>query len=53
MEEFLGHLIHFAIWVFFVIFAFAIVGIVATIRWIGNLVTRTENAAERVIHHKP
>jgi hypothetical protein len=57
MEEFLGHLIHFALWAFFVIFAFAVVGVIATIRWIVSLVTRTEAAvgsggarAEDVIH---
>jgi hypothetical protein len=57
MEQFLGHLIHFALWVFFVIFAFAIVGAIATVRWILNLVTRTEAAVgsgmesvERAIH---
>ncbi len=57
MEEFLGHLIHFALWAFFVIFAFAVVGVVATVRWIVSLVTRTEAAvgsgiqsAEDVLH---
>lgn len=44
MEEFLGHLIHFALWAFFVIFAFAVIGVIATIRWIVNLVTKTETA---------
>ncbi len=57
MEAFLGHLIHFALWVFFVIFAFAIVGVIAVIRWIAMLVNRTQTAVgsgvervERVIH---
>jgi hypothetical protein len=50
MEAFLGHLIHFALWVFFVIFVFAVIGVIATIRWIVSLVTRTEAAAEGVIH---
>ncbi len=57
MEAFLGHLIHFALWVFFIIFAFAIVGVVAVVRWIAMLVNRTETAVgsgvesvERVIH---
>jgi hypothetical protein len=57
MEAFLGHLIHFALWAFFVIFAFAIVGVIAVIRWIVDLVTRTENAVgssvqnvERALH---
>jgi hypothetical protein len=57
MEAFLGHLIHFALWVFFVIFAFAIVGVIAVVRWVAMLVTRTEAAVgdgvdsvERVIH---
>jgi hypothetical protein len=50
MEAFLGHLIHFALWAFFVIFAFAVVGFVLTIRWIVRLVTRTENAVGAGIH---
>jgi hypothetical protein len=57
MEAFLGHLIHFAIWVFFIIFAFAIVGVIAVVRWIINLITRTETAVgsgvesvERALH---
>jgi hypothetical protein len=50
MEEFLGHLIHFALWAFFVIFAFAVVGVVAVIRWIAGLVTRTEAAVGSGIH---
>lgn len=57
METFLGHLIHFALWVFFVIFVFAVIGAIATVRWIVGLVTRTEAAvgsgitgAEDVLH---
>jgi hypothetical protein len=57
MAEFLSHLIQFSLWVFFVIFAFAIIGVWATIRWIVSLVTRTEDAvhtgvqkAEDAIH---
>jgi hypothetical protein len=57
MEAFLNHLIQFAMWVFFVIFAFAAVGVIVTIRWIVRLVTRTEDAvgsgvakAEGVFH---
>lgn len=59
MEAFLGHLIHFALWAFFVIFAFAVIGVIATIRWIAALVTGTERAvgsgidsAERGLHIK-
>lgn len=44
MELLLSHLIHFALWVFFVLFVFAAIGVIATIRWIVGLVTRTENA---------
>jgi hypothetical protein len=50
MEAFLGHLIQFSLWVFFVIFAFAIVGVIATVRWIVSLVTRTEAAVGSGIH---
>jgi hypothetical protein len=59
MEEFLGHLIHFALWVFFVIFAFAIVGVIAVVRWIAALISGTEAAvgsgissAENVFHKR-
>lgn len=57
MEEFVGHLIHIGMWVFFVIFTFAVIGVIATVRWIMNLVNRTEAAvgsgvarAEDVFH---
>jgi hypothetical protein len=57
MEALIGHLIHFGMWVFFVLFVFAAIGVFATVRWIVNLVTRTEAAvgsgiasAENVIH---
>jgi hypothetical protein len=57
MEAFIDHLIHFGLWVFSVIFFFAIVGVIATVRWIVSLVTRTEAAvgsgikgAEDVLH---
>jgi hypothetical protein len=57
MQALIGHLIHFGLWVFFVIFAFAIVGVIVTIRWIVRLVTRTEAAvgsgiasAENILH---
>ncbi len=44
MADLVNHLLHFAMWAFFVIFAFAAIGVIATVRWIVNLVTRTENA---------
>lgn len=57
MEALLSHLIHFALWAFFVMFAFAAIGVIAVVRWIVNLVTRTEAAVgsevdvvERAIH---
>jgi hypothetical protein len=59
MEALLGHLIHFALWVFFVLFVFAAIGVIATVRWIMALVTGTEAAvgsgiasAEDVIHRR-
>jgi hypothetical protein len=57
MGDLINHLIHFGMWVFFVIFAFAVIGLIATVRWIMNLVNRTEAAvgsgvarAEDVFH---
>jgi hypothetical protein len=59
MEAFLGHLIHFSLWAFFVIFAFAVFGFGVMVRWIVRLVTRTQNAvgagihrADDAIHHR-
>jgi len=46
MEHFLVRLAETAAWLFAVIFVFAIVGVVATVRWIVNLVTNTERAVE-------
>lgn len=46
MESFLTHLMHFALWVFFVIFAFAIVGVYATLAWIVRLYRRTTSAVQ-------
>jgi hypothetical protein len=44
MAELVNHLVQFALWSFFVIFAFAAVGVIVTIRWVVRLVTRTEAA---------
>lgn len=40
------HLAATAAWAFFIIFVFAIIGVIAVIRWIVNLFTRAENAVE-------
>jgi hypothetical protein len=57
MEALVNHLIHFAMWSFFVIFAFAAVGVIVTIRWVVRLVKGTEAAvgsgiasAENILH---
>jgi hypothetical protein len=44
MEDLVNHLLHFAMWAFFVIFAFAAIGVFATVRWIVRLVRGTEAA---------
>jgi hypothetical protein len=46
VEQFVLHLLHVAAWVFGFIFLFAIIGIIAVIRWIIALVTRGERAVE-------
>ena len=46
MEQTLVHLAHAAIWFFIIVFVFAAIGVVATIRWIVGLVTNTERAVE-------
>jgi hypothetical protein len=51
MEHALVRLAETAAWLFFIIFIFAIIGVVATIRWIVNLVTNTERAVETGVHN--
>lgn len=46
MEHTLIRLAETAAWLFVIVFIFAIIGVVATIRWIVNLVTNTERAVE-------
>ena len=46
MENFVVHLLHAAAWTFAFIFLFAIIGVIATIRWIVNLFMRGERAVE-------
>ncbi len=46
MEHALVGLAHVAAWTFLVVFLFAIIGVIATIRWIIGLFHRTENAVE-------
>jgi hypothetical protein len=60
MEQFVAHLLHAAAWTFGIIFLFALIGIIATIRWIFSLIFKTERAveggiqsAEGYIHRKP
>ncbi|MDQ2866071.1 MAG: hypothetical protein M3R51_07565 [Candidatus Eremiobacteraeota bacterium] len=44
MEHTLVHLAATAAWLFFILFVFAVVGVVAIVRWIINAVTNTERA---------
>lgn len=44
MEQFVANLLHAAAWTFSLIFLFAIIGIIATIRWIVGLFMRGEQA---------
>lgn len=50
MEHTLIRLAETAAWLFFVVFIFAIVGVIATIRWIVNMITNTERAVETEVH---
>lgn len=59
MAAFVIHLLHAAAWAFFIIFLFAIIGVIAIIRWIANLMLRGESAVTRgvstvegSIHHR-
>jgi len=51
MEQTLVHLAETAAWIFLFIFAFAVIGIVATVRWIIGLVTGAERAVETGVHN--
>ena len=61
MEHTLVHLAATAAWLFFIMFVFAVIGVVATIRWIINVVTRGERAVvtgvegveQRITHRGP
>ncbi len=44
MEHFIANLAHTAIWVVSIIFLFAVIGVVATIRWIIGLFWKGERA---------
>lgn len=44
MEHTLVHLAATAAWLFFILFLFAVIGVIATVRWIVNLATNTERA---------
>lgn len=46
MEQTLVHLVHAAAWLFLIVFVFAVIGVIATIRWIVNMVTGAERAVE-------
>ena len=46
MEQTLVHLAESAAWFFLVVFVFAIIGVVATIRWIAGLIWKGEQAVE-------
>jgi len=46
MEQTLIHLVQTAAWFFFIVFIFAVIGVVATVRWIVNALTRGERAVE-------
>lgn len=46
MEQFVMNLLHAAAWTFGIIFLFAIIGFVATIRWIISLFIKGEQAVE-------
>jgi len=46
MSGFVLHMLHAAAWAFFIIFLFAIIGVVAVLRWIAELFMRGESAVK-------
>jgi len=51
MESFVLNLLHAAAWLFAFIFLFALIGVVATVRFIMALITGTERAVETGVHN--
>jgi len=48
--DWLSHLVHAAAWIGALILLFAIIGFVATLRWIFSLFSRGEQAVEGAAH---
>jgi hypothetical protein len=46
MEQTITHLAHAALWMFFIGFVFAVIGVIATIRWIAGMITGAGKAVE-------
>jgi hypothetical protein len=46
MQQFVVHLLQVGAWTFGIIFLFAIIGVIAVVRWIVNLFRKTEAAVE-------
>lgn len=44
MEHLVLNLLHAAAWLFAFIFVFALIGVIAVVRWVINLITGTERA---------
>jgi hypothetical protein len=51
MEQTFVHLAETAAWVFLLVFAFAVIGVVATVRWIIGLFWSAEHAVETGVHN--
>lgn len=49
--DWLSHLIHAAAWIGGLIILFAVIGVIATFRWIFGLFGRGERAIEGAVHH--
>lgn len=43
-------LLHVGAWIFLILFILAIIGVIAIIRWIANMLRRTEVAVETGVH---
>jgi hypothetical protein len=50
MEHTMIHLAETAAWLFVVMIVFAIIGVIATVRWIVNMLTAGERAVESGVH---
>ncbi|GAC1614182.1 MAG: hypothetical protein NVS9B12_15110 [Vulcanimicrobiaceae bacterium] len=51
MEQLVLNILHAAAWLFAFIFLFAVIGVIAVVRWIIGMITGTERAVSAGVHN--